>query len=61
MVLIDMEMPKNCHECPIWSSDVCNAIDWQAEKIDFTIRHPNCPLKEANDNSVKTKGEDNGE
>lgn len=49
VIIKDMKMPKNCNECPICTSDACNAIDWKAEKIDFTIRQLSCPLKEVED------------
>lgn len=52
MIEIDIEMPKNCKECPCSYftegaySDYCQIVNSEIE--DENIRLTNCPLKETN-------------
>ena len=52
MILIDMDMPKSCSECPLyddhWDYPACYATD-ETRGYNFKYREkrmPNCPLRE---------------
>lgn len=54
MIQIDMEMPKNCKECPFEKFGDCYGgkakyiMDIE-DYVEAEIRHPQCPLVEVND------------
>ncbi|MBO7374354.1 MAG: hypothetical protein J6U09_00905 [Lachnospiraceae bacterium] len=62
MIQIDMEMPKNCLECPMWGlSDLgfmCNIKEAIVDSNMETERPDWCPLREVK-NDVKISMADN--
>ena len=55
MLLVDMEMPKSCSDCPICYDFICCPII--PEHMDFERmnieRLPNCPLKELDTKDIQ--------
>lgn len=53
MILIPIDMPSNCIECPCHNDDMCycqllknDKADWEMDIDFFNSRRENCPLVE---------------
>jgi len=55
MVLLDIEMPKNCEECPLRIKMFDNCIfcinNHMDDGTDYPIKPPHCPLRKLNKSS----------
>ena len=48
MILIDMNMPQSCQECPAFATKACDKWDKHKTFSDQrTTRHKDCPLHES--------------
>ena len=49
MILIDMNMPQSCQDCPAFGTKACDKWDKHKTFSDQrTTRHNDCPLHESN-------------
>ena len=56
MILIDIEMPHNCEDCPLlydslWCKVTGDCVERNNDGSYANTRLPNCPLKEIKENT----------
>lgn len=45
MVVVDMELPMSCGDCPLWDGEWCLCNVDSSIPVDFNHRPERCPIK----------------